>query len=53
VTINLQIGDPTAAGAADAQMVMAFTHYGVPVTVSAPAASDTVSIQQLVTAASH
>ncbi len=53
VTINLQIGDPAAAGAEDAQMVMAFTHYGVPVTVSAPAASDTVSLQQLVTAASH
>jgi hypothetical protein len=53
LTMNLQIGDPAAAGAADAQMIMAFTHYGVPVTVSSPAASDIVSIQQLVTAASH
>jgi len=53
VTINLQVGNPSAAGAEDAQMVMVFTHYGVPVTVSTPAPSDTVSLQQLVTAASH
>jgi hypothetical protein len=53
VAIKLQIGDPSAAGAEGAQLVMDFTHYGVPVTVSAPAASDTVSLQQLMNAASH
>jgi hypothetical protein len=53
VTINLQIGDPSTAGAEGAQLVMTFTHYGVPVTVSAPAASDTVSLQQLMNAANH
>jgi hypothetical protein len=53
VTINLQIGNPSAAGAESAQLVMAFTHYGVPVTVKVPAASDTVSLQQLMNAAGH
>ena len=53
VTVNLQIGNPSAAGAEGAQLVMTFTHYGVPVTVSAPAASDTVALQQLMNAASH
>jgi hypothetical protein len=53
VTVDMQVGAPSSAGTDDVQMVMTFTHYGVPVQVTAPAAADTVSLQQLVQAASH
>jgi hypothetical protein len=49
MTIDMQIGTPTSAGAntEQAQMVMTFLQYGVPVQVTAPAAADTISIAQL------
>jgi hypothetical protein len=47
LTIETQVGAPTLAGSGSAQMVLTFTHYGVPVKVTAPAPSDTISLQQL------
>jgi hypothetical protein len=49
MTIDMQIGTSTSAAAntAQEQVVMTFTHYGVPVQVAAPAAADTISIAQL------
>src|SRR5271165_2823384 len=53
VTIDMQMGAPTSAGSGSAQMVMTFTHYGVPVKVTAPASADTVSVRQMLTASQH
>jgi hypothetical protein len=47
LTIDTQVGVPTLAGSGSAQMIMTFTHYGVPVKVTAPAPSDTVPLKQL------
>jgi hypothetical protein len=47
MTIDMQVGNPTSSGSGSVQMVMDFTHYGVPVNVTPPARSDTVSLQQL------
>ncbi len=53
VTVDMQVGAPSSAGTDDVQMVMTFTRYGVPVQVTAPAAADTVSLQQFAQAASR
>jgi hypothetical protein len=53
LSIYLQLGAPTQAGSGVVQMVVTFTHYGVPVQVIAPASSDTTSLQQLQKAAQH
>jgi hypothetical protein len=52
VDVYLQIGTPTtSSGSAGVQMAMTFTHYGAPVKVTVPAPSDTISLQQLLKAA--
>jgi hypothetical protein len=53
MNIDMQIGNPTSSGSSSVQMVMDFTHYGVPVNVTPPAPSDTVSLQQLVQRLGH
>jgi hypothetical protein len=53
VTVDMQLGSATSARTDSMEMVMTFTHYGVPVRVTAPAAGDTVSLQQLLQAAGH
>ncbi len=47
LTVDTQVGVPTLAGSGGAQMIMTFTHYAVPVKITAPAPSDTVSLEQL------
>jgi len=50
--IYLQVGAPaTASGSVGVQMVMTFTHYGAATKITAPAPSDTISLQQLLKAA--
>jgi hypothetical protein len=51
LSINIQLGAPTASGSGVAQMAMTFTHYGVPVQVIPPPSSETTSLQQLAKAA--
>jgi hypothetical protein len=52
VDAYLQVGAPIASsGSVGVQMVMTFTHYGAPVSVTAPAASDTIALHQLLKAA--
>jgi hypothetical protein len=53
MNVGMQVGDPTSSGSGSVQMVMDFTHYGVPVNVTQPAPSDTVSLQQLVQGLGH
>ena len=50
MSVSMPIGQPNSAGSNEAQVVMSFTHYGVPVKVTAPAASDTVALGQLLKA---
>jgi hypothetical protein len=47
MSVSMPMGPPSSAGSNEAQVVMSFTHYGVPVKVTAPAAADTVTLQQL------
>jgi hypothetical protein len=53
MNIDMQVGNPTSSGSGSVQMVMDFTHYGVPVNVTPPAPSDTVSLRQLVQGLRH
>jgi hypothetical protein len=46
VTFSMQFGAPTSSGSGSVQSELTFTRYGVPVTITAPPASDTVSLQQ-------
>jgi hypothetical protein len=52
VDVYLQVGAPTtSSGSVGVQMVMTFTHYGAPVSVNAPTAADTLTLQQFLKAA--
>jgi hypothetical protein len=53
VSVDMQFGSPTSASSNAARMVMSFTHYGEPVKITAPAPSDTISLQDLLKAARH
>ena len=46
VTFSMQFGAPTSSRSASVQTELTFTHYGMPVMITAPPASDTVSFQQ-------
>jgi hypothetical protein len=46
VTFSVQFGNPTSSGSGGVQSQLTFTHYGVPVNITAPPSSDTVSLQQ-------
>jgi hypothetical protein len=46
VTFAMQFGAPTSSGSGSVESELTFTHYGVPVTIAAPSASDTVDLQQ-------
>jgi hypothetical protein len=49
VSMQLSTGSSAGSGSAPAtegiQMLVTFTHYGVPVTITPPAQSDTLSFQ--------
>jgi hypothetical protein len=53
VSVYMQVGTPTSDGSGDVQVVMTFTHYGVPVKITPPAAADTFTLQQLLTGSHH
>ena len=53
MNVDMQIGNPTSSGSGSVQIVMDFTHYGVPVNVTPPAPSDTVSLRRLVHGLGH
>jgi hypothetical protein len=46
VTLSVQFGPPTSSSSGGVQSELTFTHYGAPVTITAPPATDTVSVQQ-------
>jgi len=43
ISVAMQLSGVVGSGSVSAQMVVNFTHYGVPVHINAPAASDTLS----------
>jgi hypothetical protein len=53
VTVSMQFGNPSSSGSGGVQARLTFTHYGVPVEISAPPASDTVSLQQYLHGTTH
>jgi hypothetical protein len=53
VTVSMQFGNPSSSGSGGVQAQLTFTHYGVPVEISAPPASDTVSLQQYLQGTAH
>jgi hypothetical protein len=48
--VTLQFGGVAGSGSVGGQMVVNFTRYGVPVHITAPAPSDTISLQQFMKA---
>ena len=53
VSVYMHFGTSASASSSGAQMAMTFAHYGAPVKITAPAASDTISVQQLLKAGHH
>lgn len=51
--VNQRFGSPTSSSSTVGQTVETFTQYGVSVHITAPAASDTVSLQQLLKLVHH
>jgi hypothetical protein len=52
-SVYMPFGAPTAASSASVRVNATFTHYGVPVKITAPAASDTITLKQLLKIANH
>jgi hypothetical protein len=53
VTFDMRFVTPTSSGSGDVQAELRFTHYGAPITITAPPASDTVSLQQFFQGIAH
>ena len=46
VAVEMQFGAPTTSGSGSVEAQLTFTHYGTPVNITAPPASDTVDLEQ-------
>jgi hypothetical protein len=53
VTFDVQFGTPGSSGSGSVQAQLTFTHYGAPVDIAAPPASDTVSLHQFLQRTAH